>query len=288
VTYRRRHTPLHAARAAVGSAWCIVLAAVALSLEHPLLLVIVLGAVLAAATLAQVPGPVLRAIAWAVPFGLMIVLVNAVVVRDGVTVIVRGETVPWLGTLDITLEATVYGLVLGLRALIVIGIFALHSAAVDPDELLRAFRRVSFHSALTATLATRLVPTLARDARRLRDAQRCRPGEPASRVALVRAVATGALDRAVDVAATLEVRGYGAPGARPRGSGRPWSRHDLAFTASTAGLAVLGLGAWLGGWDPFEAYPLTRAPVDVSVLVLGAALLACVLAPFADRRGVGR
>jgi energy-coupling factor transport system permease protein len=287
VTYRRLHTPLHAARAVVGSAWCIVLAAVALSLEHPLLLVIVLGAVLAAAALAQVPRPVLRAIAWAVPFGLTIVLVNAVVVRDGVTVLVRGWTVPWLGTLDITLEATVYGLVLGLRALIVIGIFALHSAAVDPDELLRAFRRVSFHSALTATLATRLVPTLARDARRLRDAQRCRPGEPASRVALVRAVATGALDRAVDVAATLEVRGYGAPGARPGGSRRPWSRHDLAFAASTAGLAVLGLGAWLGGWDPFEAYPLTRAPVDTGVLVLGATLTACALLPFADRRGVG-
>lgn len=287
MTYRRRWTPLHAARAAVGSAWCIVLAAVALSLEHPLLLVIVLGAVLAAATLAQVPRPVLRAIAWAMPFALTIVLVNAVVVRDGVTVLVRGWTVPWLGTLDITLEATVYGLVLGLRALIVIGIFALHSAAVDPDELLRAFRRVSFHSALTATLATRLVPTLARDARRLRDAQRCRPGEPASRVTLVRAVAAGALDRAVDVAATLEVRGYGAPGARPGGSGRPWSRHDLAFLASAAGLAVLGLGAWLGGWDPFEAYPLTRAPVDGSVPALGAALVACVLLPFADRRGVG-
>jgi len=287
VTYRKRWTPLHAARAVVGSAWCIVLAAVALSLEHPLLLVAVLGAVLAAAALARVPGTVLRALAWALPFGLAIVLVNAVVVRDGLTVIVRGWTLPWMGALDITLEATVYGLVLALRALIVIAIFALHSAAVDPDELLRAFRRVSFRSALTATLATRLVPMLARDARRLRDAQRCRPGEPASRVALVRAVATGALDRAVDVAATLEVRGYGAPGAQPRRSGRPWSRHDLAFLASTAGLAALGLGAWLGGWDPFEAYPLTRAPVDGSVLLLSLALLACVLLPFADRRGVG-
>ena len=38
------------------------------------------------------------------------------------------------------------------------------SAAVDPDELLRMFRRVSYRSALTATLATRLVPVLARDA----------------------------------------------------------------------------------------------------------------------------
>ena len=77
-----------------------------------------------------------------------------------------------------TLEATVYGGILGLRALIVIACFALHSAAVDPDELLRAFRRFSFRSALTAALATRMVPVLARDARRFRDAQRCRPGAP--------------------------------------------------------------------------------------------------------------
>ena len=80
-----------------------------------------------------------------------------------------------------TLEATTYGGILGLRALIVIACFALHSAAVDPDELLRAFRRLSFRSALTAALATRMVPVLARDARRFRDAQRCRPGRPASR-----------------------------------------------------------------------------------------------------------
>jgi energy-coupling factor transport system permease protein len=287
VTYRRRYSPLHAARAAVGSAWCVVLAAVALSLEHPLLLGAVLGAVLLAAVFAQVAQPVVRAMLWALPFGLAIVLVNAIVDRDGLTVIARGGEVPWLGQLDITLEATIYGLVLALRAMIVIGIFALHSAAVDPDELLRAFRRVSFRSALTATLATRMVPMLARDARRLRDAQRCRPGEPASRVTLLRAVTAGALDRAVDVAATLEVRGYGAPGARPRGPAKPWSRHDLAFAASAAALAVLGVVARIAGWDPFEAYPLTRAPLNGDVAAFGAALAAIVLLPFADRRGVG-
>ena len=49
------------------------------------------------------------------------------------------------------------------------------SVAVDPDALLRLFRRVSYRSALTASLATRLVPVLARDATRMSDAARCRP-----------------------------------------------------------------------------------------------------------------
>jgi len=265
LTYRRRSSPLHAARAGVGSLYCVVLAGVALSFEHPVLLGAVLLSVLVAGAGAGVGDVVARSLLWGAPFALMIAAVNALVVRDGLTVIARLGDVPPLGAVDVTLEATVYGGILGLRAAIVIACFALHSAAVDPDELLRAFRRLSFRSALTAALATRMVPVLARDARRLRDAQRCRPGRPASRPAIARAVTAGALDRAVDVAATLEVRGYGSTRRPPRVA-RRWSRHDLAFAASAAALVALGAGP----------------------LLLLAALAACVLLPFADRRGVGR
>jgi energy-coupling factor transport system permease protein len=287
MTYRRRASPLHAARAAVGSLYCVVLAGVALSFEHPMLLGAVLVAVLLAGAGAGVSGVVARSLVWGLPFAALIAVVNAVVVRDGFTVIARLGDVPPLGAVDVTLEATTYGLILGLRAVIVIACFALHSAAVDPDELLRAFRRLSFRSALTAALATRMVPVLARDARRLRDAQRCRPGRPASRLAIARAVTSGALDRAVDVAATLEVRGYGGS-RRPARVSRPWSRHDVAFAAAAAGLAALGAAAALLGWEPFEAYPRTVAPLDPAVLALAAGLVVCAVLPFADRRGIGR
>jgi energy-coupling factor transport system permease protein len=285
VIYRRRASPLHAARAAAASLYCVVLASVALSFEHPLILLSLLATVVAAAAGAKVTGPVVRAIALGVPFALVIALVNAMVVRDGLTVIARLGTVPVLGVLDITGEATAYGGVLGLRALVVIGCFALHSAAVDPDDLLRAARRVSFRSALTAALATRLVPVLARDARRLHEAQRCLARPPASRAAVVRAVAAGALDRAVDVAATLEVRGYGGAG-RPARRQRPWSRHDLAFMASAVALALVGGAAWVGGWEDFAAYPLLHAPLDGTRVLLCAVLAVCALLPFADRRGI--
>jgi energy-coupling factor transport system permease protein len=285
VTYRRRASPLHAARAAAASAYCIVLASVALSVEHPVLLLALLATVVAAAAGARVTGPVVRALAFGVPFALLIALINALVVREGITVIARLGTVPVLGTLDITKEATVYGAILGLRALVVIGCFALHSAAVDPDDLLRTARRLSFRSALTAALATRLVPVLARDARRLHDAQRCRAGAPASRAAVVRAVAAGALDRAVDVAATLEVRGYGGA-VRPRRRSRPWSRHDLAFAGSAAALGALALVGWIGDWERFSDAPVLEAPVDGRLLLFAATLAACALLPFADRRGI--
>jgi len=227
------------------------------------------------------------ALPYALPFALVVALVNPLVSREGLTVIARGPVVPVLGAMDITLEATVYGAILGLRALVVVLAFALYASAVDPDEVLRLFRRVSFRSALTATIATRLVPVLARDARRFSDAQRCRPGAQASRLAVVRAVTTGALDRAVDVAATLEVRGYAAARKPPRAH-RPWSRHDLAFAAAAVALTAIAAGLAFGGLAPASAQPRLDIPAGPGVLAICAAVVACALLPFAERRGIVR
>jgi len=287
MNYRRRASPLHAARAGAGCGYCLALGCAALMLSAP----VALGALTLAIVLAGVAAGVGRelrtAALLALPLGLLVAVINALVTRDGLTVIWRLGDLPILGHTDVTLEATVYGGVLGLRAVALVLCAALYTAAVDPDEVLRLFRRVSFRSALTATLATRMVPILARDARRMADAQRCRPGRPPSRTALMRATSAGLLDRALDVAAALEIRGYGAARRPPRAH-HPYSRHDLAFLACA--LAVLGLAAGgpIAGLVPFEAYPALHVPVPAAELGLAAALVACSLAPFADRRGIER
>jgi energy-coupling factor transport system permease protein len=287
VIYRRRATPLHAARAAAGCAYCGALATISLLASSPFVLVAALVAVVAAGALAGV-GRELRRAAWiAVPLGLLVATINPIVDHNGLTVVARLGTVPWLGELDITLEAVVYGLMLGLRAVVLIEAFALYSAAVDPDEVLRLFRRVSYRSALTAVLATRMVPVLARDARRMAEAQRCRPARPAPRLALVRALAGGALDRAVDVAATLEVRGYGSARRPPR-IRRPWSRHDFAFFGAAAGLVALVVVAGLAGVAGFDPYPALRVDAGPAEALLSVAIVALALAPFAGRRGIVR
>ena len=282
--FERRPSPLHATRAGVGAVWCLMLGGVALSFEHPLLLVTLLAVTLIAGVAAHAGRAVVRSLRWAVPFALAITAVNALVTRDGLTVLFRGGTAPGLGRLDITAEALAYGAVLGLRATVVIAAGALLAATVDPDELLRALRSRSLRAGVTAALATHLIPVLARDGRRLADAQRALSGTP-PRMAVLRAVTSGALDRATDVAATLEVRGFGS-GVRPPRLRRPVSRHDLAFGASAVALAVLAIAAGLGGWEGFEAYPRTVAPVDAHLLLLAGALAVCALAPFLDRRGI--
>jgi energy-coupling factor transport system permease protein len=265
----------------------VALACAALLLSSPVALGAVVVSIIGAGVAAGLGPEMRRAAPLAVSLAIVIALINALVTRNGLTVIVRLGDLPVLGHTDVTLEATVYGAILGLRAVALIMCGALYTAAVDPDEVLKLFRRISFRSALTATLATRMVPVLVRDARRLTDAQRCRPGRPPSRVALMRAATSGVLDRALDVAAALEVRGYGQPGRPPSGR-RPWSRHDLAFAASAVGVLALSVAARVFDLAPFSAYPSLHAPVGAGTVAIALAIMACALLPFADRRGVQR
>jgi energy-coupling factor transport system permease protein len=233
-----------------------------------------------------------RAALFALALGLTIAVINALVTRDGLTVILRLGDVPVLGVTDVTLEATVYGAILGLRAATLILCGALYSLAVDPDKVLALFRRWSFRSALSASIATRMVPVLLRDSRRLADAQRCRAGAAPGRFALMRASTAGVLDRALDVAAALEVRGYGAARAprTPRSQAHPYahprSRHDLEFGVSAAAILLCAIGARMGGLVPFRAYPTLYSPAGASVLLTAALLVVVTLAPFADRIGI--
>ncbi len=287
--YRRIASPLHATRAGAGAVWALALTAATLVLFHPLVLLALLLAVLGAGAGAGVGRLLARSLRTALIVAVPIVLVNVLVSRQGLTVFARlGDLGPF-GQGDLTVEAVVYGAVIALKVALLILITTLAGLAVDPDEMLRVLRRLSFRSALTASLATRMIPVLAADAQRLAEAQRTRPqGAPRGargRVALLGAVIGGSLDRAMDVAATLEVRGFATARRAPRVR-RPWSRHDIAFAASALAILVLAVVGRLAGAASFSAYPGVHMPVNAGTLALCAALLAAVLLPFGDRRGI--
>ncbi|MBV9839236.1 MAG: hypothetical protein JO156_14065, partial [Solirubrobacterales bacterium] len=109
MSYRRRASPLHAARAGAGCAYCLALGVAALLESNPLLLAGVTLAIILAGVGAAVGREFARAALLALPLAIAIALVNALVTRDGLTVIVRLGDLPLLGHTDITLEATTYG-----------------------------------------------------------------------------------------------------------------------------------------------------------------------------------
>jgi energy-coupling factor transport system permease protein len=289
--YRPGASALHAARPAAALAYCAALVCFALCAAHPIALGGGLLAVLLAGSLAGVGAELRRAALWWGTVALLFAALNPLIYQGGLTVIARLPWLPLIGQRDITLEACVAGALLGLRLAVVGLAFALFAAAVDPDELLRSLRRRSLHSALAATLATRLWPVLRGDSSRLGEAQRCLAGgDPPSRrerLLILRAVTTGALERAVDVAATLELRGY-AGASRPQRAREPWSRHDLAIAG--AALAIAGIAAALAatGAASFDAYPRLVAGSVAQAALAALAVVVFAVAPFAQRRGIAR
>ena len=260
--YRRRASPLHAARAGAGCAYCLALALATLLLSAPVALGAVVVSIAGAAIGAGVGREIRRAALLALPLGLLVMGVNMLVAQGGLTVIARLGDLPVFGQTDVTLEATVYGAVLGVRAIALILCGALYTVAVDPDEVLGLFRRFSFHSALTATLATRMVPVLARDARRLAEAQRCRPGPPPSRVQLMRASDVGS-------ARPRARRGRRARGTRLRRRAASAARIARPQAVLAPRHRVRGLGRRAGGAR--DRRPRRRpGPVQLGPVAVGA------------------
>jgi energy-coupling factor transport system permease protein len=297
--YRRLASPLHAARAGVGAVWALALTAAALILYNPLALGVLALAMLGAAAGAGVGRALVGTLRTAVIVGLPIVAINVLASRQGLTVFARLGNLGPFGQGDLTVEAVVYGAVIALKVTLLMLITTLASLTVDPDELLRRFRRLSFRSALTASLATRMIPVLGADAQRLAEAQTTRAEDPArgvrGRIALLSAIVGGSLERAMEVAATLELRGFAVA---TEGKHRPrreearlkqaFSRHDLAFLCSAFAVTALALVGRLSGAASFAAYPLLKMRIDGGTWVLCAALIAAVLFPFIDRRGIDR
>jgi energy-coupling factor transport system permease protein len=289
--YTPRRGPLQAASPGAAVLYLGSLAAVAFVFSSPLVLAAAGVAAVLAGLLAGAGTAVRAALRMGLALALLIVVVNGLVVSRGETVLARLGEWPLLGRVDVTAEALADGLVLGLRAAIVMVVFAVYSACVDPDRVLRALRPIAGRSALTATLVCRLVPVTAADGARLRDAARLRgPGaSPVGRASLARRLLAGSLDRAVDVAATVELRGYGldAPSAARI---RERSRHDRRFYATgLAVLAVTAVGAAAGAGG-FQAYPTIAVGAGAGTLALAVPVALAGLAPARarERRRPGR
>jgi energy-coupling factor transport system permease protein len=288
LAYSPRPGPLGNASALAAGAYLGAPVIVAFAYSNPIVLAGAGAAVAVAGLAAGARRALAAATRWAATLTLLIVIVNGLASQRGETILVRGWELPVLGQIDISAEALAEGGVLALRIAIVIAAFAVFSSCVDPDRVLRLLRPLARHSALTATLITRLVPLAAADHARLRDAGRLRgPGAaPPGRAALVRRLVAGSLDRAVDVAAALELRGY-ARGAPRRGAPPRHSRHSWRFAAAGLAIAAVGIGGRIAGLGGFEAYPATSVDADAATVALAAALPALAALPYLGIRGRG-
>jgi energy-coupling factor transport system permease protein len=231
-------------RPAAAAALLAALAAAAL-LAHRTASVAVIAAILLAGCLRAPRGRRRFYLIGAIGSGLAVVLVTPFVETIGSHPLWSGPTVPVLGRLDITSEELRNGLFQGLRLTAVALAFSAYAMLLDHDRLVQAagFAR---RSVLAIALATRLVPTLERDAAGLVEALRGRGVEVTGlrgRARLLSPLLAGSLERALNLAEAMEARGYGRPGAT-RALGPSWSVADRAALGVAVGLVAIG-ALWL-------------------------------------------
>jgi energy-coupling factor transport system permease protein len=285
--YKAQRGPLQDASPGASVAYLGAIVVVAFLYLNPLILLAAGAAAALAGVLAGARSAVHAALKMGLSLALLVVVVNALVTSRGETVVARLGHWPLLGQVDVTLEAIVAGVSYGLVAAATIVAFAVYSACVDPDRVLRALRPIAGRSALTASLVSRLVPVAAADAARLRDAATLRgPGAaPVGKAPLARRLLAGSLDRAVDVAATLELRGYSLDAPRTRNR-RTRSRYDRRFYAVAAIVLLTAIAGKLLGADDFQAYPTVAIGFGPATIAVAAIVTLSGLAPF--RRPVRR
>jgi energy-coupling factor transport system permease protein len=172
-------------------------------------------------------------------------LLSPLAATSGSHPIWTGPTLPVVGTLDITSEELREAAVQALRLGAVGLAFAAYALLLDHDRLVRAagFAR---RTTLGVALATRLVPTLERDAAGLVEALRGRGIEVTGvrgHARLLSPLLAGSLERGLNLAEAMEARGYGLPG-RTRVPEPAWVGRDRIALAGAGLLVVVG-ALWL-------------------------------------------
>ncbi len=163
---------------------------------------------------------------------------------DG-TVLWEGPTLPVIGPLDVTTTELYEAALNALRLTALALAFSAYALLLDHDRLVSAAGWAR-RSALAVALATRLVPSLERDAAGLAEAVRGRGVQlhgTRGYATLLSPLVAGSLERASSLAEAMEARGFGRTGST-RAPRPGWTRRDRLALPLAAAL-VLGVALWL-------------------------------------------
>lgn len=207
---------------------------------------------------------------------LFTVPLNALTAHYGQTVLFTlPDSLPIVGG-PVTLEAAAYGFLSGWGWLGVLAIFASLNRAVEPYRLLRAAPPVLFQTGVVASIALSFIPQAGQALREIREAQAVRGHRQRGLrdlPPLLLPLLTTALERSLQLAEAMEVRGFGNAPLRSPTLHR-WGQI----------LTVLSLLALLTGllWRGFQGE--SAGGFFLSLAGLGLLLLSLVL----QSRAIGR
>lgn len=196
---------------------------------------------------------------------LVAIPLNALMVHQGRYVLFRLPAHwPLVGG-PITLEAMAYGFVAGLAIWVLLLIFATFNICVDASELLRLTPPFLYQAGVVTSIALTFMPQMLSSAREIREAQRIRGHRFRgwrSLVPLFVPLVTTGLEHAIELAESMESRGFGGElsGLSPGQT----NRLRLAMLVAL-GMALAGLF--------LQTYYRQRPEMGLALLAAGGAIL---------------
>jgi energy-coupling factor transport system permease protein len=168
----------------------------------------------------------------------------------------------------VTLEGTLFAVYQGMQLAAILACLGAVNALASPRRLLRYVPATLYEIGTAVVVALTFAPQLVEDARRVRLARRLRghsPRNPAELGRIAVPVLVGALERSLDLAASMESRGYGRAVHRTARSTR------LAGLLTLVGVGGVDIGLYglLDGTSP--------ALLGVPTLALGAGCASAAL-----------
>lgn len=193
----------------------------------------------------------------------MLIVINLIINNMGATVLWTGPIIPILGRISISLETMVFGLIMGLRLLIVFSVFILYNRAMDPDKALSIFAKVFPKSALLIALTTKTIPYMSQQLQRVAEIQQCRGVQYhtgsymdriKNRLPLIKVLLLSSLEDSFNIGESIQARAYGS-GPRSSYYTLTYNIRDIIVLLCSAAAFIILLWSMFKGWSTMEFYP---------------------------------
>ncbi|NEU04158.1 energy-coupling factor transporter transmembrane component T [Clostridium senegalense] len=257
---------------------------VALKLSNPVYLALIFFSVLLLAYIDNSLKSVLNYGKMIIPFAVMIIILNPILVHNGQTILYQGTfNFPVLGPMIITKEAILFGILNGFRIITITIIFGFGNLVIHPDRAFGFFSKIFKKSALLMSMTIRLFPTMMKSYENISEIEKLRGNELSTKDMkksiknsgnIVNILFLSSLEDSQDMAESMYSRGYGALKKRSTYFAEIYTAWDFTLIFICISILVYLEFITFKGFNSFNFYPKVDGVIEKTTKV---GLILCVM-----------